>query len=511
MSLAGSIRGLGKFFNLAGRSTPRTIAALRRNVSGQYIDEDTALTFSAYFACIRVISEDIAGFPWHVHEHGADGRRTMLPGSRVGRLLRVRPNPEQTAYNARQALLFAAIGWGNGYAEIERDISNRPTALWPIHPRRVRVERDDTGQLVYRVSNERAADTFLKARDMFHVMGPTEDGSIGLSVAALARNTVGLGVAAEQYGSSLFGNGANPGGVLEYPGVLGENARNNLRASWEAMHRGSDSANRVAILEEGLKFTTTSVPPEDAQFLETRNFQIEDVVRWFRVPPHKVQHLLRATFNNIEQLNLNYLSDALLPWIIRLEQEADAKLLNVPNQFTKLDIRGLLRADSKTRGEFYTRMFQLGMSINEIRALEDADPIGPDGDARFVPVNLQTIDRAIEPPEPPPPPPAPELEPEADDADEVDDDGDGAAVADNAFVSMLQVALNRCDRRLEHRRSAGHADEHFLAQHLDYTANQIGEVLAAFGVDSPAYHWAQTYAAGRMPAAQLKGAMNVQG
>jgi HK97 family phage portal protein len=283
-----------------------------------------------------------------------------------------------------------------------------------MSPDRVEVKRIE-GRVVYEISNSRDGKTYLDPDSVFHLHGPGFDGLCGYSVITLAARAIGLGMAAEQFGAAFFENGTRASGVLEHPGELSPEAIENLRNSWNDQNRGPAQAAKPVILEEGMKWSQISIPPDDAQFLQTRQFQVDDIARWYGLPPHKLQSMEKATFSNIEHQSIEVVGDALQPWATRLEQEADRKLFNQRSAFyTNIDMTELLRGDVKSRGEYYREMWNLGvLSINEIRQREGLNPV-TDGDKRFVQLNMTTLEKAGEEPEPAPAPPE---EPEEEDED----------------------------------------------------------------------------------------------
>lgn len=358
------------------------------------VDHDTALTLSALFAAVRLISEDIAKLPWQAYRRTAENQRERVRNSRVEYLLDQRPNNEMTAFSFRETLVAWALTWGNGYAEIQRDAGNRPVALWPIGPDRVECKRDDNG-IYYEVSNGSGPKSIIGPENIYHLHGLGYDGLTGYSVISYAARSVGLGMAADQFGASFFGNNAVLGGYLEHPGKLGETAYDRLK-DWVNQRKGPNEAFKPAILEEGMKWTQAGIPPEDAQFIEARKLTVNDMARWFRVPPHKIGDLERATFSNIEEQSISYVNDTLVSWVTRLEQEAQFKLIGPRSSadYTKINLKGLLRGSSKDRAEFYREMRNMGVySVNEIRALEDENSIGPDGDKRVMQMNMTTLEK----------------------------------------------------------------------------------------------------------------------
>ena len=277
----------------------------------------------------------------------------------------------------RETLTLHAIGWGNGYAEISRDKSGRVTALWPIDPARVRIERDDKHRIKYVVRPVAGGDEVtFRPMDVLHIHGLGFDGLTGYSVATLARESIGAALGAEQSGAALFGNASIPGGVLEHPGVLSETAYKALKDFWEHRHKGAKNAHRTAVLEQGMTFKPISVPNKDAQWIEAREFMVSELARWLRIPPHKIAHMRDATLSNIESQSREYVVDTLTPWLVRWEQEIARKLIPVrSNLFAEHLVEGLLRGDTENRYNAYRTAILAGwMSRNEARERENMNP-----------------------------------------------------------------------------------------------------------------------------------------
>jgi HK97 family phage portal protein len=361
-----------------------------QTAAGQHVDEDTALRYSAVWACVRVISETMATLPWQVFQKTKTGRKEMEGD--IAWMLQAEPNPEMSPFAFKELMTRRALTCGNGYAEIERDGGGRPKALWPILPERVYPRRNENGDLVYYVRDVDQGDVELSPSDVFHLKGPGGDGLVGYSVIRMAAESIGLGVAMQQFGANFFGNGAHVGGALFHPKSLSDTARKNLEDSVRKTASGK-SALSLRVFEEGMKYERIGIPPEDAQFLESRNAQVRDICRWYRVPPHKVADLADAKWANIEFQAIDFVTDAIVPWACRMEQEGNAKLFGRNNRgtvYTKLNLAGLLRGDMKARYDSYAVGRQWGwLSGNDIRALEDLNPI-PNGDLYLVPANMTT-------------------------------------------------------------------------------------------------------------------------
>jgi HK97 family phage portal protein len=413
-----------------------------RNASGENITESSALSLSAVWCAVRVISDALSMLPIDVIER-RDGKRAVADNqSGVGWLLNYAPNAEMTALDIRSAMALHMLLMGNGYAEIERDMGGRPVALYPIHATRVQLVRNAERQLRYRVNSDDGRFVELAPRDVFHWRGMSWDGLVGISVVSAARQSMGLGKAMETFGAGYFGNGTHPSGTLITEQMLKADQRAELRKEWEQMHQGSGNAHKVAVLFGGVSFKALTVPLEDAQFLESRRFQVLEIARWFRVPPHLLAELERATHANIEQEHLSFVTHTLLPAASRFEAEANLKLFGrnqQANLVVKHNFSALLRGDARSRNEAHKIAREGGwLNVNEIRALEDMNGIGPDGDVYIVPANMTTIERLVEPP-PAPQAPAP-TDPEDDPVDEPADD---VAARRNAVRDRMRLLEKR--------------------------------------------------------------------
>lgn len=440
------------------------VAQSRRTLAGSQVSPATSMTLSTYYACLRCIAEDVGKITLHLYEgQDGDGRRKSLATSNpIYRLLRWQPCPETTSQTFRETLTGNALGWGNGYAEIQRTATGKPVALWPIHPSRVRIQRID-GQIWYDVMSsewQAGATVRLPAEDVLHIHGVGEDSVSGLSIARLAAESVGLGLAMQDFGASYFGNGSHTGVLLIHPGKLTEQAEDRLRTSWAKMHAGPENAHKVGVLQEGMKIEKTSIPPNEAQFLEGRQFQVEEVCRWFRMPPHKVQHLLRATFSNIEHLDIEYVRDTLMPWLVRWEHELCRKLLTESEQeryTARHDTSELMRGDSAARANYLRSMISTGaMSINEARDMEGLNPVQNDiGEKLFMQGAMTTVERIVTSPAPANPSSRPgkqtpsrpmdgeEDDDEMEDDEHEDDDGIDASI----FLPVFSDAEDRVCRK----------------------------------------------------------------
>ncbi|MDD4486805.1 phage portal protein [Dehalococcoides mccartyi] len=360
--------------------------------SGKAVNERTAMQTSAVYACVRILAESVAGLPLHVYERTANGSKSTKPSHPLYRLLHDEPNREMTSFVFRETLMSHLLLWGNAYAQIIRDGRGFPIALYPLLPDRMAVDRNESGELVYTYQSDKG-QVKLRRENVLHIPGLGFDGLIGYSPIAMAKNAVGLALATEDYGATFFANGANPGGVLEHPGVIKPEQADRLRESWQSQFGGAN-AHKVAVLEEGLKFHQMSIPPEQAQFLETRKFQINEIARIFRVPPHMVGDLEKSSFSNIEQQSLEFVKYTLDPWVVRWEQSLQQALI-LPSEkatiFIKFNLDGLLRGDYQSRMQGYSTGIQNGfMSVNDVRGLEDMNLLTAEegGDLHFVNGNM---------------------------------------------------------------------------------------------------------------------------
>lgn len=368
-----------------------------RTLAGTVITPDTAVTVPAVWACLRYLSQTVSVLPWRVMretESGGEHWRTHP----VDWLLRKRPNPEWSAFQFRETLTHWALRWGNGYAEIERDAIGRPVALWPIHPERVEVNRDlGTGRLVYEVSNGTGGKVDLDQMDVFHIRGFGE-GPVGVNVISYAAESIGWARATQLFGAAFFGNGMNVNGVVQQTGKVAPESVARTQADLENKHKGLRKSLKALFIPFGLEWKPTSIEPNKGQFIETNQHLVEEVCRWFGVPPHKVAHLLRSTNNNIEHQSIEVVQDAILPWVIRFEQEADYKLFgqNRMGLYTKLDLRGLLRGDFKSQMEGFEVMRRNGaLNADEWRDLVDMNrmPAGSGGDKYVMQAHNTTLDK----------------------------------------------------------------------------------------------------------------------
>lgn len=460
------------------------VTLVRPPVAGVKVDPRTAQKMAAVFRAINVTTTAVKQLPFKLYEAGT---RKVAADHPVSRLLSVQANPEMPARKFRQLLTGHALGWGNGYAEIERDRLGRPIALWPISPDRVEPKRDQgTGALYYEVRQvTQNAIVKLAPADMFHLAGPSFDGIRGMSRIELARETISLGLAAENFSAAFYGNGAWLGGIIQArEGAKGlkEEGVKNLLATFNRKHRGSYRGRQVEYLDAGLEFVELAIPQKDAEFIATRTMVIDDVSRWFDVPPHKLFQLMRSIYNNIEAQEIAFVTDAVVPWAVVWEEEVAFKLLaDDDTVYPRMSVNGLMRGDSQMRAAFYQTMFNIGVySPNEIREFEDEDPY-KGGEFHYMQLNLQAVEPAgrIAPAAPAGGAADPSADPSAAPAEPED-----ATEAARAQRDVIVDALTRLQRKERHavERALAKTSEDFkldewAAEFYQTHARQLAEAL----------------------------------
>ena len=369
------------------------------SVSGKRVNERTAMQITAVYACIRILAESVAQLPLHLYKYNENGGKLKAVEHSLYKILHDEPNPEMTSFVFRETLMTHLLLYGNAYAQIIRNGKGQILALYPLMANRMTVDRDDKGEIFYKYQHStdeantmKGSTVTLKPRDVFHIVGLSADGIVGYSPIAMAKNAIGMSIACEEYGSKFFNNGAVPGGVLEHPDQLKNPEK--VRESWTNTFGGSQNAGKVAVLEEGMKYHPISIPNNEAQFLETRKFQLNEIARIFRIPPHMIGDLDKSSFSNIEQQSLEFVKYTLEPWIARWEQAIFKSLLTdneKKDYFVKFNLEGLLRGDYQSRMEGYAVGRQNGwMSANDIRQLENLDQISEEegGNAYLVNGNM---------------------------------------------------------------------------------------------------------------------------
>ena len=375
------------------------------SAAGKSVTERSAMQMTAVYSCVRILAEAVAGLPLHLYRYRDDGGKEKATDHPLYLLLHDEPNPEMSSFVFRETLMTHLLLWGNAYAQIIRNGKGEVLALYPLMPNKMSVDRDESGQLYYAYTRSaeeaKTAETgqvILRPSDVLHIPGLGFDGLVGYSPIAMAKNAIGLAIATEEYGAKFFANGAAPSGVLEHPGTIKDPSR--VREAWQSQFGGSANSGKIAVLEEGMKYTPISISPEQAQFLETRKFQINEIARIFRVPPHMVGDLEKSSFSNIEQQSLEFVKYTLDPWVVRWEQSIARTLLTEDEKrtyFVKFNLEGLLRGDYASRMNGYATARQNGwMSANDIRELENLDriPAEEGGDLYLINGNMLPLKQA---------------------------------------------------------------------------------------------------------------------
>ena len=376
-----------------------------RATSDAVVNERTAMQTAAVYACIRVLSEAVASLPLQLYKYQGKGA-VIADDHPLYDILHSVPNAEMTSFVFRETLMSHLLLYGNAYAQIIRDSTGQIKELYPLLPDKMDVSRNEQGQIYYTYwrekdaanQQEKGGGVTLRYDEVLHVPGLSFDGLTGYSPIALAKNVIGMAIATENYGASFFRNGATPGGILEHPGELNKDAPDQLRETWEGLFVGQ-GAHRIAVLEGGMTYHAVGIPPDQAQFLETRRFQLNEIARIFRVPPHMIGDLERSTFSNIEQQALEFLKYSVDPWIKRWEQQMEKSLLTPAERKTheiRFNVDGLLRGDYMTRMRGFAIARQNGwVSANEIRSLDRQMPIAEEfgGDRFYINGNMVEMGR----------------------------------------------------------------------------------------------------------------------
>jgi len=364
------------------------------SASGKSVTPRSAMQMSAVYACVRVIAETVASLPLHVYHYTSSGKEKSLDHPLYS-ILHDEPNSEMTSFVWRETTLTHLLLWGNAYSQIIRSGRGKIIGLYPLLPDKVQVDRDASGMLIYEYTTRDSKLVRLRPEDVLHIPGLGFDGVMGYSPIALEKNAIGLGIAAEEYGSKFFAHGATPSGVLTHPNTVKNPSA--LRESWNAAYGGSSNTGKVAILEENMKFERISMPNNEAQFLESRKFQVNEICRIYRVPPHMIGDLEHATFSNIEHQSISFAMHTIRPWLVRMEQSLNRALFSDKEKgvyYVRFNIDGLMRGSYKERMEGYAIGRQNGwLSANDIRELENMNTIdsADGGDDYLVNGNMMRI------------------------------------------------------------------------------------------------------------------------
>ncbi len=447
--------------------------------AGVRVTEETAMRLAAVFGCIRYISSVVSILSWHVYrQNGKNKDRLFTP---LANLLNRMPCKTDfiDSINWRVTLLNHVLSWGNGYAEIVRDSQGRPVDMPIITPNRVQPYRNDSGDLLYRISNMTGEPTILAPNEIYHVRGLGFDGVQGYSVIDNARQSIGVGMAADEFAGGFYENNAKLGLVIKKQGSFKNNVdRATYVKNMRDAHAGPKNAFQLLVIDSGDDLKEFGIPARDAQFIESKKFNVEEICRFFGVPPHKIQHQENLTFNNVEQVNVEVVNDCLMPWIRRLELEAENKLTRQPDIITRLNVESLLRGDIQTRTQYYREMRYMGaLNVNEIREKEGLNSIGPDGDKYIVQTSYTDLEKIGEEPEPPPqllpPPPAEDQEQEARNI--------WRPFFDITSKNIINRAWHRvCEqKKLSNDEFRAWAND-FLIDHLLYTSTQLNTSIGVF-------------------------------
>jgi len=483
-------RSIVSFWNAAKTvlSNPRrySILMVPSRHAGVTVNAETAMTVSGYWRAINYISGQIAGLPRYIIQE-IDGKTKKLSTHPAAGVMH-RPSAEVGPFTWAETMFAWALSWGNGYSEIERNAAGSPIAMHLISPDRVEVDRgfvvngyfepDAGGQIFYRINNQSKEPTILPARDVFHLHGLGFDGLVGYSVVSMAARSLGISIAAERFEEDFFANGLVASGYLQHPNSLKGPAYDRLKEVMESKALFGQKW-KPLVLEEGMEWKGMTMPVKDAEMLETRKLQISDLARWFGLPPHKLADLDHATFSNIESQSREVVNDCFMPWIHRLEEEADYKLIRDREKGVraKVNVRGLLRGDDASRAAYYQIMTGIGAySVNDVLRLEDMDPIGPEGDERLVQLNLTTLKRLVT-----------EGSPQSNTRQR---DEDITAASRQGFVALMQDAFGRILRRElnrfeQNRHKFTNSDtffawfDEFQVQQREYIADTLRPIMAS--------------------------------
>lgn len=362
--------------------------------AGVNVTPETALTFSAVFAAHKILAESTAMLPLFLLKRLPGGGKEPATSKRLYGVLHDIANPEMDAYLVRETMTAHLAGWGKAFAKIDYDANGQVVALWPIHPKRVTVKRNEQKALYFEISMPDGGTKNYRWDEIFYLRGMSPDGINVYTPIQLQRQGIGLGLAAEAFGASLFANGATPKGVLMHPGpqAMSDKAYARLKENWNDDHQGLSNANKIALLEEGVQWKDTSIPPDDAQFLQTRQFQVEEIARWYRIPPPMLALAEKAmTYASVEAFGLQFVTYTLYPWLVRWEKGTSMQLLlerERSKYFAEHLMTALLRGDTAARNQSYATGRQWGwLSVNDIRGMENMNPIDG-GDVYLTPANM---------------------------------------------------------------------------------------------------------------------------
>ena len=361
--------------------------------SGVAVGPSTGLSFSAVYACVNLIANDLATLPINIYRETDDGNQKQ-PQHDQSYLLRKQPNQLYNSVVYRRTMFVNYLLWGNAYARIHRNNQGRPTRYEILKPWEVEPYIATTTAGREKYYKHYTDGAIIAAEDMIHLADISYDGIKGMSKIAIARSSISLGMNATEMGDSYYKKAGMMSGFLKLKKRLQDHARKALREDFMAQYAGRDNTGSIGILEEDTEYEAfkMEMPFSDAQFLESRKFQVEEIARFFNTPPHKIGHLEKSSFNNIEQQNIEYVINTLAPISKLFEIEHDTKVFLEVTEFIKIELKGLLRGDVAARTEYYKEMVGMGlMSLNEVRALEDMPPVAG-GDIHILPLNYTTLE-----------------------------------------------------------------------------------------------------------------------
>lgn len=444
--------------------------------SGGYVSDESVLSLAAVYACVRVIAEGVASLPLLLYRRLDNGGKEREKNHPLFRILSQQPNSWQTKYEFWEMLIGHVLLRGNAYAR-KIYVRKNLNQLIPLDPCRMRISQAETGELTYQYRYRSGQDLILPQAEVLHLRGLSADGVQGYSVLEIMSPTFQYALAQQEYGLNFYKNYAQPGGVIKYPTKLDDKAKKNLKESWQKLHTGAN-AYKVAVLEEGMSWEQVGISNKDAQFLEGRSFQISEIARIFRVPPHLIGDLSKATFSNIEQQSLDFIVNTLRPWLVRCEQAIWRDLLNEPekqNLFAEFLVDGMLRGDLAARYAAYVQGLTNGfLSADEVRAFENLNPI-PDGSGQIfrVPLNLAPSN-------------------EVDDSNTLNDDSNNIPAKDDSITDTtpaqrsrlkeaFSIAFNDIYQRAIRRelKSAKKGPE-AESKHKDFVAENLKSVIQGY-------------------------------
>ena len=397
--------------NLVGRDTS-TLSAPKEwlssmfsktSTSGVNVTVDKALEHSTVYSCVNILSESMASLPFSVYEKTSKKQKNYTKKATnhpLHELLHDEPNDDMTSFSWMQVVMMHLTLRGNHYSQIIRNNAGNVVGIYPLDPEKMQIIRLESGKIAYLYRHDTLGEQGLDASEILHFIGMTLDGIVGLSPISYNRNTIGASIAMEEFGATLFKNGATPSGVVSGNGVksMSDTAFERFRQSFKDNYQGLMNAGKPLILEDGFTFTPITISNRDGQYLESRKFTKAEIAAIYRVPLHMINELDKATFSNIEHQSMQFVVDAVRPWAVRIEKEIKRKCFSTKEKksyFVKLNLGALLRGDTKSRYEAYESAITKGcwMTRNEARELEDLNPI--DGlDEMIVPLNYGGTDNA---------------------------------------------------------------------------------------------------------------------